>query len=144
MNVRRFVGGGLSAILVGVLCVGCGRREDWKPGSLYSVTGENGTFSIVKVLARDTGVVSVRLYRERFPTRPSEVDPARLSLGQVGDAEGFGIGHLPLAERDFALWFPVLVQEGDVSEDELEGYRIWKESGAQAFSLTASEGKDVD
>jgi len=144
MNVRRSIGFGLLAIVMATLCVACAHHEDWEPGSLYSVGGDDGTFAVVKVLARDSGVVSVRLYREKFPARPSRIDPARLSLGQVGDAEGFGIGHLPLAERDFVLWFPVLIQKGAVSGDEMEGYRIWKESGAVAFSSPPSEAADAD
>ena len=144
MNVRRVIGHGILAVVMTAHCVACAPHENWEPGSLYSVTGDDGTFAVVKVLARNPGVVSVRFYREKYPARPSQVDPAHLSLGQVGDAEGFGIGHLPLTERDFILWFPVLIQKGTVSEDEMEGYRIWKESGAGAFSLPSTEDADAD
>ena len=144
MRLGQLLGRAVLALLAVGPGAACAQHEDWEPGALYSVTGDDGTFAVVKVLARDAGVVSLRLYREKFPARPSAVAEGGLSLGQVGDAEGFGVGHLPLTERDFVLWFPVFIQKGTVSEDELDGYRIWQQSGAGAFSLSASEAEDDD
>ena len=110
----------------------------WESGGIYSVSDGDG-FAIVKILALDVDpdMVSVRIYRERFETRPPSIDPRELTLGGIDDPEGFGIGHIPVAPRDFALWFPVHHVTEPVSEDELDGYRMWKESGAGAFPLDA-------
>ena len=96
------------------------------PGDICSVASGNLGFAIAKVLAVDAGVVHVRLYREKFPCRPLQVDPSKLSLGKVGDVEGFGMGHLPLSRATFAGWEPVLIQSEPVTEEELDGYRIWQ------------------
>jgi hypothetical protein len=98
----------------------------WERGGIYSVSDEGG-FGVVKILEIEPDAVSVRIYRERFPTRPQSVDPKELSLGALGDPNGFGVGHTPVAPRDFALWFPVRLAAEPVTEEELEGYRLWKE-----------------
>ncbi len=99
----------------------------WRVGGVYSIRSGDGGFGVVKVLALDPGVVSVRIYKQKFKVRPTVVDPAALTLGSLHDPGGFGIGHAPVAEEGFASWEPHLLLVQDVSEDELEGYRYWKE-----------------
>lgn len=134
----------LTAIALGA--GGCGDpAARWEPGGIYSISN-GGDFGVVKILAIDPDAVSIRIYRERFPNRPDSVDPSTLTLGRIGDPAGFGIGHLPLAPRDFALWFPVHLTTQPVTEEELEGYRYWKESGGGTFNfddMAASDGADA-
>lgn len=108
----------------------------WEVGGLYSVS-DGGEFRIAKVLAIDPEAVSVKIYGDAYAVRPEAADPETLSMGGVGDAETFGIGHIPLQYRDFALSFPVRVATQPVSDDELEGYRYWKESGAEPIDFSA-------
>ena len=123
----------LSIVLLGA--VGCGDPSArWEAGGIYSISDGDG-FGVVKILAIDPDAVSVRIYRETFPTRPASIDPSELSLGRIDDPEGFGIGHLPLSPRDFALWFPVQLATLPVTEEELVGYRSWKESGGGVFDF---------
>lgn len=98
-----------------------------RAGRLCSRT--DPSFGVAKVLAIDGGAVHVRLYKNRFPSRPKEVDPSTLSLGSIDEAGGGGIGHLPLSPEGFAAWRPVFIMQSSVSEEELEGYKLWKESG---------------
>ena len=121
----------LLACLVPLSCSSYGK--DWAVGGVYSIGNGDGTFGVVKILAIDPDAVSVRVYRNSFPDRPKSVDPPLRTLGRLGDQEGFGIGHLPLAHRDFALWFPVLLFKEKVGEDEQKGYKMWKESGGGVF-----------
>ena len=122
-----------SIVLFGA--AGCGDPSArWEAGGIYSISDGDG-FGVVKILAIDPGAVSVRIYRETFPTRPASVDPSELSLGRIDDPEGYGIGHLPLSPRDFALWFPVQLATVAVTDEELEGYRSWKESGGGIFDF---------
>ena len=124
----------IAVVLIALIGTACGIHEDrWEAGALYSIGLGDGTFGVAKVLALDPGIVSIRMYKQTFPQRPKAVDPATLTLGKVDDEDGFGIGHLPLEAREFAFWFPVFVSQGTVSEEELEGYRMWMESGAGAF-----------
>lgn len=38
------------------------------------------------------------------------------------------MGHIPLDRKHFTrAWEPRFIMKTDVSEDELEGYRIWKD-----------------
>jgi hypothetical protein len=75
----------------------------------------------------------VRVYKQKFSARPTTVDVTSLSLGKPGDPDGFGMGHIPLREAAFLEWQPVLITELKVTPEELEGYKIWKESGGGVF-----------
>jgi hypothetical protein len=92
------------------------------------VTSEGGLFGVIKVLAVADGVVHVRLYREKFPERPSRIVATSLTLGSLSDSGGFGMGHLPLSGATFASWVSVPFQNEPVTEAELEGYRMWQEN----------------
>jgi hypothetical protein len=112
------------------------RRETnpaWEIGGLYSVRDSEREFRVAKVLAIDPGVVSIRMYKQTFDERPSNIDPAKLSLGSINDADGFGIGHLPLDAPTFSSWEPQFLLRTSLTDEELEGYRMWKESGGGAF-----------
>jgi hypothetical protein len=100
----------------------------YKPGDIYSIDDGEGKIGIVKVLAIDPGVIHLRIYRNKFDSRPKTIDTKELSLGRLGDEEGFGIGHIPLDVDGFKQWTPELLTNEQVTEDELEGYKIWKES----------------
>lgn len=89
-----------------------------KPGGIYSCKSGDGDFSIVKVLAVEDGGVHVRLHTNRYKERPTAVDPKQLKVA---------IGHVPLAEAGFRNWEPVLLMEQPVTEDELVGYRFWRD-----------------
>lgn len=116
---------------------GCGDPSArWEVGGVYTTSDGDG-FGVVKILALDPDAVSIRIYRERFASRPVSLDSSALSLGSVDDPEGFGIGHLPLAPYDFAHWFPVQVATEPVTDEELEGYHYWKEAGGGAFDFDA-------
>jgi hypothetical protein len=103
-------------------------RSRWRAGGLYSVWEGQGSFGVVKILAVDPEAVSIRWYKESFPDRPATASSTELSLGSVDD-QIVGIGHLPLAHRDFAMLFPLHIAQETVSEEELEDYRTWSESG---------------
>jgi hypothetical protein len=112
-----------------------GRRETspaWEIGGLYSVRDSERGFRVAKVLAIDPGVVSIRMYKQTFSERPSNIDPAKLSVGSINDTE-FGIGHLPLDPPTFSSWEPRFLLGSSLTDEELEGYRMWKESGGGAF-----------
>lgn len=68
----------------------------------------------------------MRVYAERFERRPTAV-PSRLSLGSIDD-DSFGVGHLALAWSEFALWKPLFLEHGTVSDDELDGYEMWRDA----------------
>ena len=101
---------------------------------LYSINSGDGSFRVVRVLALDPGIVHARLYRNKFEIRPVSVDPTTLSLGSVFTDEDFGIGHTPLAKEGFISWQPVLLMKTDLTDEELEGYRLWKVPFQQSHS----------
>jgi hypothetical protein len=97
-----------------------GRRETnpaWEIGGLDSVRDSERGFRVAKVLAIDPGVVSIRMYKQTFDERPPNVDPAKLSLGSINDADGFGIGHLPLDAPTFRSWEPQFLQRSSLTDD---------------------------
>jgi len=119
----------LLLLLTSMLLSSCTKPENqWQVGGLYSISNGEGRFAIAKVLAVDPGVVSVRIYKQTFPNRPTQIDPLTLSLGSLQEGLDFGIGHLPLKPDAFAQRSPVFIMKVDVRDDELEGYRTWKKS----------------
>ena len=104
----------------------------YRPGSIYSVI-QGDVYQVIKVIAVDSKVVHVRLYKNQFIGRPYTVDVNELSLGTINDPDGFGIGHLPISYKSFFRMQPEFIaQSEDPSGEELEGYNIWKESRANS------------
>ena len=113
-----------------VVLAACSRRsgetEEIVLGGLYASKSEDGTFRVAKVLAVDDVAVHVRIYKNRFNTLPQNLDTSALSLGGLGDPEGFGIGHAPLAKKGW-LNSRVFLKKEPVKDEELEGYRYYLE-----------------
>jgi hypothetical protein len=119
-------------LALSLFCVAasCHRSNDLVVGGIYSIVDGGGRFGVVKLLARDDGICHVRIYKQKFASRPEKVDPSELSLGTIHDKDGVGIGHVPLGDEAFRAWKPVLILTTPVTSDELEGYRMWKGGGA--------------
>jgi len=96
-------------------------------GGLYSIDNGDGSFGIAKILALDETAVHIRLYKNKFSSRPQTIEPDTLSLGGISSGESFGIGHMPLSQEGFANWQPVFISQSPVTEEELVGYNLWKE-----------------
>jgi hypothetical protein len=92
------------------------------PGNLYSVKIEGEqVYRVTKVLAVKPPLVFVRFYRNRFETRPAEVDAATLVVGKVSDPEGYGTSCLAIQEKTFlAESEPRFIRRTAVTEEELE------------------------
>jgi hypothetical protein len=102
-------------------------------GGIYSTDDGKGRFGVVKLLAYSDGICHVRVYKQKFSTRPTTIDVASLSLGMPGDPDGFGMGHIPLREAGFLEWHPRLITKTAVTTEELDGYNIWKQEGGGEF-----------
>jgi len=122
MKIKTIIG------LMGLLSIfGCSTTT-YKPGDIYSIDDGKGKIGIVKVLVVEPGVIHLRIYKNKFNNRPKTIEIKELSLGRLGDKDGFGMGHIPLDIDGFKNWKPELITSDKVTEDELEGYNIWKES----------------
>lgn len=105
-----------------------------KAGGLYSVDDGDGSFRVVKLLVLDEDAAHIAIYANKFSARPLTVDPASLTLGSVDDeGEQIGMMHLPLSREAFARDRPVFISQTPVTEEELEGYRMWQEAGGEVF-----------
>jgi hypothetical protein len=97
-------------------------ESKYKIGGLYSVLapGQENGFNVVKVLDITTGIVHVRLYKNKFPSRGDAAGaaPATLSLGDIDDPEGFGLKHLPMNKETFEKLEPQFIRQESVSEEE--------------------------
>ena len=126
----------ICAVSVALLISACNRTktvEEWRVGGLYSTDDGKGQFGILKILVLEPDAVHVRIYQQKFSSRPISIDPASLTLGKLGDKEAFSIGHVPLSRKTFASWKPIFISQQSVSENELEGYRIWKDANGGLF-----------
>ena len=100
-------------------------KEEIVVGGLYAEKGRDGLYRVAKVLAYDDTTLHLRLYRNKFPTLPENLDPATLTLGRFGDPEGFGVGHAPLTRDPGWLANQTLLKVEPLREDELAGYHYY-------------------
>jgi hypothetical protein len=96
-------------------------------GDLYSIVYGNGSFVVAKLLVVEPSTVHLRIYKNKFPDRPDDVDTSALELGTIHDIDGCGIGHVPLATKEFSGMSPEFIKHVGVDRDELDGYEEWKE-----------------
>ncbi|MFL5766009.1 MAG: hypothetical protein ACJ77K_18840 [Bacteroidia bacterium] len=101
-------------------------RNELRAGSICTVEDGDGKFGVVKVLVINDNEAHVKIYKNKYDSRPAKVDLSTLSLGNINDPDGFGIGHVPLERAGFDKWNPVEIAFEKVSDDELEGYNMWK------------------
>jgi hypothetical protein len=113
--------------------VGCSGANSMTEGGVYSIDNGDGKFGIVKILKLEPGIVHVRVYKNKFASRPASIRLDELSLGSIKDKDGFGIGHLPISDNDFKGWKAILLTKAGVNAEELEGYNLWKEAGGGVF-----------
>lgn len=114
---------------------GCG-KEKLVEGGLYSVPSENGSFSVLKILKLDEKGVHLRLYSNQFSTRPKDLDESKLymvGMEHKKPNESLGMGHAPISKKTFSTWGAEFIKTVPVTEDELDGYKIWLESKGGYF-----------
>jgi len=104
-------------------------------GGLYHVPDDGGTYKVLKVLKVDDGGVHVRLYSNVLNSPPTHIEESTLYMAGMDRRpdEPMGMGHLPISHGSFAGWNAVFVQQSSVTDDELEGYRMWAEAKGGYF-----------
>jgi hypothetical protein len=81
-----------------------------RPGGIYVYKGGEGSFGTLKVLVAEEGMVDVVLYKNRFATVPSLIDPKSLEVA---------VKHEVLSVKGFQNWQPQLLLEQPVTKEEL-------------------------
>lgn len=92
------------------------KKSGIKEGGYYSILDSRQGFRVVKILAVDDEAVHVSLFTNRFPTRPTDIDPSTLTLemsvDDLDDNEGdlsLGIAHLSLDRDGFMESKPIFL-----------------------------------
>ncbi len=106
----------------------------YKVGGLYSITAGDTEFNVAKVIAITKGMIHIRQYGNRFETRPESVDPSKLFLDDPNNPADFGLRHLPVDKETFEKMQPVFIKQENVSEEELEGFKAWKDAVGGFFN----------
>ncbi|WP_131667327.1 hypothetical protein [Psychrobacter pygoscelis] len=110
---------------------------DIKQGYFYATPREKGGYNVLKVLKTDNEGVHIRLYSNVYPNLPTDLDITTLYLAGLDEQSeqiDLGMGHLPISFDSFMTWQAVpLNQFEPVSEDQLEGYRMWQEAEGGYF-----------
>lgn len=109
--------------------------ENLVEGGLYSTRDEKGAYAVIKILKLDDVGVHIRLYSNQFTEHPTTLDESTLYMAGVdhGPNESLGMGHLPVSRESFAQWGARFIKTVDVTEDELDGYAMWKEASGGYF-----------
>ena len=108
------------------------RSHNYQAGGIYSIWAQ-GTFRAAKLLAADDRGVHLRVYANTSPDRPIEVDPASLTLDSSHDGSAQAVGHMPVVRAGFLAMGPKLVATAPVTDEELDGYRVWAEAKGGYF-----------
>jgi hypothetical protein len=113
---------------------GCS-RSSLVEGGLYYTPGEQGGYSVLKILKLDDGGVHVRLYSNQFTEPPMKIDESTLYMAGMNrkSGESLGMGHAPISKKSFAGWNAKFVQQSTVREEELEDYKMWLEAKGGYF-----------
>lgn len=110
---------------------------DIKQGYFYATPREKGGYNVLKVLKTDHEGLHIRLYSNVYPNLPTDLDITTLYLAGLDEQSeqiDLGMGHLPISFDSFMTWQAVpLNQFEPVSEDQLEGYRMWQEAEGGYF-----------
>lgn len=124
-------------ILLGVLFVLGRSRPEIVTGGLYSARASQNKWGIIKVIGHDSNAVSVRIYSNKFTSRPADINPSELFIAGIKDPSGHepGIGHLPVTAEVFYSWAPKLIRTSEIAEDELSSYNEFKNAGGMPFDL---------
>ncbi len=105
-------------------------ESHFEVGGIYSIRTGDRKYRIAKILILGEGEVHIRLYKTIYTQRPLWTFPDTLAVGSpIDDPNEFGIRHVPLSREGFMLMEPVFLVPSTVSEDELDGYEMWKDSG---------------
>lgn len=93
------------------------KKSGLKAGGYYSILDSRQGFRVVKILTVDNEAVHVSLFTNRFPARPTDVDPSTLTLemnvDDLDDDEGdlsLGIAHLPIDRDGFMESKPIFLR----------------------------------
>lgn len=134
MKTTLAIFAGVVLIAISVWVIVHWRRTGPKPapivGGIYVTNpDEDHKIGIIKVLAIDRDGVHVSIYKNRFSSRPSHVDEARLEFGTIHDSEPPGIMHVPLSNAAFTRFCPIFIQQSRVTSEELELIKEWRNSG---------------
>ncbi|MGH9197287.1 MAG: hypothetical protein ACRD1T_16300 [Acidimicrobiia bacterium] len=108
--------------------------DEYRVGDIFSVSETAGTFAMVKVLVVEEHMLHLCLYSQRFTARPKTITTSDLSVSRLDHGAGVGVLHIPVLLEDFRGWEPQLVAQTDVKDDQLVGYRLWKQAGGGVWS----------
>ena len=121
--------------IVFLFLMACTPSQDWIEGGIYVIPGDDGTFQALKILKLDDDGVHLRLYSNTYDSIPQSIDTSALYMAGIDREanEPLGMGHAPISKETFSHWGAIYIQESTVSEDELDGYEMWKEGGGGYF-----------
>lgn len=118
----------LSCALAGLSCRERGAEEKLisgppNPGAYYSLNDGEGGYRLAQVLTVEPDVTFVRLFRDRWPHRPTPAE-----AGQATKP-------VPVAYRpdSFTSMRPVHVQNGAVAAEDLSSFEEWKKGAREAY-----------
>ncbi len=114
-------------VLVIAACSSIRKKPPLLTGDICTIDEGNGTFGVVKILLMESDRVHVKMYSNKFYTRPEMIDPTSLSMGEFDEVEiATGIPHLPYEKLDFNSLKPEVEANEIVLPEELAAYWVWK------------------
>ena len=110
-------------------------RPPLQEGGLYYCQNDDATFSVLKILKLDEHGVHIRQYSNQYPAPPPAVEESTLFMLGMDrkPEEKLGMGHLPISKNSFAGWDATFFHQSTVSDEELEGYKMWLEAKGGYF-----------
>lgn len=111
--------------------------KEIKQGYFFAMPRTLGGYNVFKVLAVDRNGAHIRSYSNVYTEVPETIDVTSLFMKRFDtdvEAIDLGMGHLPVSYDTFMTWNAIaLNQYEEVTEDQLEGYRLWQDAEGGYF-----------
>lgn len=111
---------GVLGFVIAILA-SCSRPSatDFLVGGIYSVTGNEDEFRVVKIVGLSEDIVQIRMYQGHYRHRPDTVDPKMLQPGPMHSGKTLiRMSSLPLRLSEFLDRKPRLIMVTEVTADE--------------------------
>lgn len=103
-------------------------------GGLYVSPLNGNQLQVVKILKLDDLGAHIALYENHFSEFPAYIDETTLTFGRYDENNPIlSIGHLPISYNTLVSYKLLFVQHSKITEEELEGYKIWLDAQGGYF-----------
>ena len=110
--------------------ISCKEKEEieLKPGAYYAFVYDKYHYGIAKILVLDSVGIHLLVYQNKYRSIPEKLYSDSLQISSMSFSDELSNGYLPLKRDLFLQMKPEFIKMEEVSKEEIDYYRIWKEN----------------